>query len=52
MRQAFNFAFAFEEMNKQNFFGQYKRIASISTARSWRPRGCRKVRSSKSWEDA
>ena len=28
MRRAFNFAFDFEEMNKQIFFGQYKRIAS------------------------
>ena len=28
LRLAFNFAFDFEEMNKQIFFGQYKRIAS------------------------
>jgi len=28
VRMAFNFAFDFEEMNKQIFFGQYKRIAS------------------------
>ena len=28
MRLAFNYAFDFEEMNKQIFFGQYKRIAS------------------------
>ncbi len=28
LRQAFNFAFDFEEMNKQIFFGQYKRITS------------------------
>ena len=28
VRRAFNFAFNFEEMNKQIFFGQYKRIAS------------------------
>ena len=28
MRRAFNFAFDFEEMNKQLFFGQYKRINS------------------------
>ena len=28
VRHAFNFAFDFEEMNKQIFFGQYKRIAS------------------------
>jgi microcin C transport system substrate-binding protein len=28
VRRAFNFAFDFEEMNKQIFFGQYKRISS------------------------
>jgi microcin C transport system substrate-binding protein len=28
LRRAFNFAFDFEEMNKQLFFGQYHRIAS------------------------
>ena len=28
VRQAFNFLFDFEEMNKKIFFGQYKRIAS------------------------
>ncbi len=28
MRRALNFAFDFEEMNKQMFFGQYKRISS------------------------
>src|SRR5258707_12499358 len=28
VRRAFNFAFDFEEMNKQIFFGQYKRINS------------------------
>ena len=28
LRRAFNFAFDFEEMNKQLFFGQYQRIAS------------------------
>ncbi len=28
VRRAFNFAFDFEEMNKQMFFGQYRRIAS------------------------
>ena len=28
VRRAFNFAFDFEEMNKQIFFGQYSRIAS------------------------
>ena len=29
VRRAFNFVFDFEEMNKQIFFGQYKRIASF-----------------------
>ena len=29
VRRAFNFAFDFEEMNKQIFFGQYKRIGSF-----------------------
>jgi microcin C transport system substrate-binding protein len=29
VRRAFNFAFDFEEMNKQVFFGQYKRISSF-----------------------
>jgi microcin C transport system substrate-binding protein len=28
LRRAFNFAFDFEEMNKQLFFGQYKRVSS------------------------
>src|SRR6202043_1750652 len=28
VRRAFNYALDFEEMNKQMFFGQYKRIAS------------------------
>ena len=28
MRRAFNYAFDFEEMNKQLFFGQYSRVAS------------------------
>ena len=27
-RRAFNYAYDFEEMNKQLFYGQYKRIAS------------------------
>jgi microcin C transport system substrate-binding protein len=29
VRRAFNFAFDFDEMNKQIFYGQYKRIASF-----------------------
>ena len=28
VRRAFNYAFDFEEMNKQLFYGQYKRISS------------------------
>ena len=43
VRRAFNFAFDFEEMNKQIFFGQYKRIASyfegIELASSGLPAG-------------
>ena len=43
VRRAFNFAFDFEEMNKQIFFGQYKRIASYfegtELASSGVPRG-------------
>jgi microcin C transport system substrate-binding protein len=43
VRRAFNFAFDFEEMNKQIFFGQYKRIASyfegIELASSGVPQG-------------
>ena len=32
VRRAFNYAFDFEEMNKQLFFGQYKRIIGINFA--------------------
>jgi microcin C transport system substrate-binding protein len=43
VRRAFNLAFDFEEMNKQMFFGQYKRIASYfegtELASSGRPSG-------------
>ena len=43
VRRAFNFAFDFEEMNKQYFFGQYKRIDSyfegMELACSGLPRG-------------
>ena len=54
VRRAFNFAFDFEEMNRQIFFGQYKRIASYfegtelasfgpsRKARSWR--SCKTVK--------
>ena len=43
VRRALNFAFDFEEMNKQIFFGQYKRIVSYfdGTEACW-PRVCRK----------
>jgi microcin C transport system substrate-binding protein len=41
VRRAFNFAFDFEEMNKQIFFGQYTRISSYfegtELACNWRP---------------
>jgi len=38
VRRAFNLAFDFEEMNKQIFFGQYKRISSYfeGTELAWR----------------
>ena len=43
LRRAFNYAFDFEEMNKQLFFGQYKRINSYfdgtELAASGRPEG-------------
>ncbi len=43
VRRAFNYAFDFEEMNKQIFFGQYKRIGSyfegIELASSGLPQG-------------
>ena len=43
LRRAFNFAFDFEEMNKQIFYGQYKRIASyfegLELASSGLPQG-------------
>jgi microcin C transport system substrate-binding protein len=41
VRRAFNFAYDFEEMNKQIFYGQYRRIASYfdgtELAWNWRP---------------
>jgi microcin C transport system substrate-binding protein len=42
LRRAFNYAFDFEEMNKQLFFGQYKRIDSYfyGTELAARARGC------------
>ena len=40
VRRAFNFAFDFEEMNKQIFFGQYKRIASYFEGTELASSGC------------
>ena len=37
MRRAFNFAIDFEEMNRQMFFGQYKRIKATLKVRSSPP---------------
>jgi microcin C transport system substrate-binding protein len=41
VRRAFNFAYDFEEMNKQIFYGQYRRISSFfdgtELAWNWRP---------------
>jgi microcin C transport system substrate-binding protein len=41
VRRAFNFAYDFEEMNKQMFYGQYRRIGSYfdgtELAWNWRP---------------
>jgi microcin C transport system substrate-binding protein len=41
LRRAFNFAYDFEEMNKQIFYGQYRRISSyfdgLELAWNWRP---------------
>ena len=51
LRRAFNFAYDFEEMNKQLFFGQYKRINSYfdgTELASLRPAA--RARSSKSWK--
>ena len=39
VRRAFNFAFDFEEMNKQLFFGQYHRIASYFEGTEFAARG-------------
>ena len=36
-RRAFNYAFDFEEMNKQLFYGQYKRISSYFEGTELRP---------------
>ena len=49
VRRALNFAFDFEEMNKQIFFGQYKRISSyFDGAESWRRAVCRRAKNWKS----
>jgi hypothetical protein len=50
VRLAFNYAFDFEEMNKQIFFGQYKRIASYFQGTELASSGCRPAASSKSWK--
>ena len=49
VRRAFNFAFDFEEMNRQLFFGQYSRIASYFEAPSSRLRVCPKGKSWRFW---
>ena len=43
LRRAFNYAFDFEEMNKQLFFGQYKRINSYFEVSNLLHRDCRKA---------
>ena len=49
VRRAFNYAFDFEEMNKQLFFGQYKRITSyFEGTRARLVAACRRARSSRS----
>ena len=50
VRRAFNFAFDFEEMNKQIFFGQYKRIASYFEGTELAARGLPQGRSSRCCE--
>ena len=49
VRLAFNYAFDFEEMNKQIFFGQYKRIDELFRRhRACLVAACRKARNSRS----
>ena len=48
VRRAFNFAFDFEEMNRQIFFGQYKRIASYFEGH--RTRRHRRSRTARNWK--
>ncbi len=50
VRRAFNFAFDFEEMNKQIFFGQYKRINSYFEGTELASSGLPQGRNSKSCE--
>ena len=46
VRRALNYAFDFEEMNKQIFFGQYKRISSyFDGTEELLPADCRRARS-------
>ena len=48
LRLAMNYAFDFEEMNKQIFFGQYKRIASYFEGTELAARACLQARNSRS----
>ncbi len=42
VRRAFNYALNFEDLNKQLFFGQYKRVEQLLRRHwSWRPAACR-----------
>ena len=47
LRQAFNYAYDFEEVNRQLSFGEYQRKKNISTAPNSPRRGCRKGRNCK-----
>ena len=49
VRLAFNYAFDFEEMNKQIFFGQYKRIASYFEGTDLAATGLPPAANSNSW---
>ena len=49
LRRAFNYAFDFEEMNKQLFYGQYKRINSYFDGTELASSGLPQGRSCRSW---
>ena len=49
VRRAFNYAYDFEEMNKQLFYGQYKRINSYFEGTELASRACRRARSWRCW---